>query len=105
VRVYVALSINFTNYCSFFGASTPFAKQLVGQISPLMLAGLLYAGSGMGLILTRLIKDHGWQHSGLEKDDWFWLLGAISFGGILGPILLMLGLQQTSATNASLLLN
>lgn len=89
----------------FFGASTPFAKQLVGQMSPLLLAGLLYAGSGIGLVLTRLIKDRGWQHSGLAKDDWFWLLGAISFGGILGPILLMIGLQQTSATTASLLLN
>lgn len=89
----------------FFGASTPFAKQLVGQISPLLLAGLLYSGSGIGLILTRLIKDRGWHHSGLLKDDWFWLIGAISFGGILGPVFLMFGLQQTSAATASLLLN
>ncbi|HAT8564434.1 TPA: EamA family transporter [Legionella pneumophila] len=89
----------------FFGGSTPFAKQLVGQISPLMLAGLLYAGSGIGLILTRLIKDRGWHPSGLAKDDWIWLIGAISLGGILGPILLMFGLQQTSAATASLLLN
>lgn len=89
----------------FFGASTPFAKQLVGQVSPLLLAGLLYAGSGIGLFLTRLIKDRGWHHSGLVKSDWFWLLGAISFGGILGPVLLMLGLQQTTAASASLLLN
>ncbi|KTC89166.1 DMT family transporter [Fluoribacter dumoffii] len=89
----------------FFGASTPFAKQLVGQISPLLLAGLLYAGSGIGLILTRLVKDRGWRHSGIIKGDWFWLIGAIGFGGILGPILLMFGLQQTSAATASLLLN
>lgn len=89
----------------FFGGSTPFAKQLVGQISPLLLAGLLYAGSGVGLILTRLLKDRGWHHSGLVKDDWIWLIGAIGFGGILGPILLMFGLQQTSAATASLLLN
>lgn len=33
----------------FFGASTPFAKQLVEQMSPLLLAGLLYVGSGIGL--------------------------------------------------------
>jgi drug/metabolite transporter (DMT)-like permease len=89
----------------FFGASTPFAKQLVGQISPLLLAGLLYAGSGIGLILIRLIKDRHWHPSGLVTGDWFWLLGAISFGGVLGPVLLMFGLQQTSAASASLLLN
>jgi drug/metabolite transporter (DMT)-like permease len=58
----------------FFGASTPFAKQLVGQISPLLLAGLLYAGSGVGLFLIRLIKDRGWQCSGLGKGDWVWLI-------------------------------
>lgn len=89
----------------FFGGSTPFAKELVGQISPLLLAGLLYVGSGIGLIVTRLIKDRGWHHSGLVKDDWIWLCGAIGFGGILGPILLMFGLQQTSAAITSLLLN
>lgn len=89
----------------FFGGSTPFAKQLVGQMSPLLLAGLLYAGSGIGLMLTRFIKDRGWDPSGLVKSDWIWLVGAISFGGVLGPILLMLGLQQTSAATASLLLN
>lgn len=53
----------------FFGGSTPFAKQLVVQVSPVLLAGLLYAGSGIGLILTRLIKDHGWRTSGLAKGD------------------------------------
>ena len=88
-----------------FGASTPFAKDLVGQISPLLLAGLLYVGSGTGLILLRLIKDRGWRHSGLVKGDRIWLAGAIGFGGILGPVLLMFGLQQTSAATTSLLLN
>ncbi|KTD75237.1 MULTISPECIES: DMT family transporter [Legionella] len=89
----------------FFGASTPIAKELVGQIPPLLLAGLLYVGSGGGLILIRLIKDRGWHHSTLVKGDWLWMTGAISFGGVLGPILLMVGLQQTSAARASLLLN
>ncbi|RMW99901.1 DMT family transporter [Legionella jordanis] len=88
-----------------FGGSTPFAKQLIGDFSPLLLAGLLYLGSGIGLMLMRLIKYRGWQHSGLLTDDWPWLLGAIFFGGTLGPILLMMGLKQTSASVASLLLN
>jgi drug/metabolite transporter (DMT)-like permease len=89
----------------FFGGSTPFAKELLGHISPLLLAGLLYAGSGIGLTLMRLIKDKGWKYSGLSKCDWPWMIAAVSFGGILGPILLMIGLQHTSASATSLLLN
>ncbi|OGT38736.1 MAG: hypothetical protein A3F12_07075 [Gammaproteobacteria bacterium RIFCSPHIGHO2_12_FULL_38_14] len=88
-----------------FGGSTPFAKQLVGDISPLLLAGLLYLGSGIGLVLARLIKDRGWHSSGLLNKEWLWLIGAIGFGGILAPTLLMIGLVHTSAASASLLLN
>jgi drug/metabolite transporter (DMT)-like permease len=88
-----------------FGCSTPFAKELVGNISPLLLAGLLYLGSGIGLFLFRLIKDKGWRASGLLKTEWQWLAGAIFFGGILAPTLLMYGLVSLSAATASLLLN
>lgn len=88
-----------------FGASTPFAKQLLGDISPLLLAGLLYLGSGVGLTLTWLLKNRGWVSPGLLKIEWIYLAFAILFGGIVGPILLMLGLMQTSAATASLLLN
>ncbi len=88
-----------------FGVSTPFAKQLTGTVSPILLAGLLYLGSGLGLILFRVIKDLKWNSSGLLSNEWIWLMGAIGFGGILGPILLMFGLSQTSAAQASLLLN
>ncbi|WP_419420786.1 DMT family transporter [Legionella sp. D16C41] len=88
-----------------FGASTPFAKLLLGNISPILLAGLLYLGSGIGLLIFRLIKNRGWQASGLFNTEWIWLLGTIIFGGILGPVLLMLGLVKTSAATASLLLN
>lgn len=88
-----------------FGGSTPFAKQLVGDVSPLLLAGLLYLGSGIGLVIARLIKDKHWHSSGLLKKEWPWLIGAIGFGGVLAPILLMVGLVQTSAATASLLLN
>ena len=39
-----------------FGASTPIAKTLVGEIPPVLLAGLLYAGSGLGLALGLLLR-------------------------------------------------
>lgn len=88
-----------------FGASTPFAKLLVGEISPLLLAGLLYLGSGIGLTLVRLTRDGGWRVSGLARSDWPWFLGAILFGGVLGPVALLFGLTHTSGSTASLLLN
>lgn len=88
-----------------FGGSTPFAKALLVNVSPLLLAGLLYLGSGIGLLLARLAKDKGWRSTGLERSEWFWLLGAIGFGGVIAPTLLMIGLVKTSAASASLLLN
>ena len=41
---------------ALFGASTPFAKLLVGQIPPITLAGLLYLGSGTGLLMWLLLR-------------------------------------------------
>jgi drug/metabolite transporter (DMT)-like permease len=39
-----------------FGLSTPLAKLLTGQASPLLLAGLLYTGSGIGLTLLLVVR-------------------------------------------------
>ena len=88
-----------------FGASTPFAKQLLRDVSPVLLAGLLYLGSGIGLGIIRLIRDRGWRKPSLSGREWLWLMLAIGFGGVLGPLALMLGLTTTSAATASLLLN
>lgn len=90
-----------------FGASTPLAKQIMGDgaVSPFVLAGLLYLGSGLGLSLLRLLRDRGWKPADLPRGEWPWMAGAIVFGGVLGPLLLMLGLAHTTAANASLLLN
>lgn len=99
-------SISFALLASvLFGASTPLAKVLVGNIFPVLLAGLLYLGSGIGLTLIRLIRDRGWQASGLQSTEWPWLLGAIFFGGVVGPVALMFALTTISGSSASLLLN
>jgi drug/metabolite transporter (DMT)-like permease len=90
---------------ALFGASTPLAKVLGTEVSPVMLAGLLYLGSGLGLLLVRCVRDRGWKRSGLGAGEWPWLLGAIVFGGILGPVALMFGLTLTSGATASLMLN
>jgi drug/metabolite transporter (DMT)-like permease len=88
-----------------FGASTPLARALVGNVSPILLAGLLYLGSGMGLWVVRLVRDRGFKPMSLPRGEWPWLSGAIAAGGVLGPMLLMYGLTGASAADASLLLN
>jgi drug/metabolite transporter (DMT)-like permease len=90
---------------ALFGASTPVAKTLVGDADPVLVAGLLYLGSGIGLALVRLVRDRGFVAPVLSRRDAGWLLGAIAFGGVAGPALLMLGLARTDAADASLLLN
>lgn len=90
---------------ALFGASTPLVKLLVGELSPLLLAGLLYLGSGIGLAAIRLVRDRGWKPGGLAEGEWPWLAGAIIFGGVLGPALLVFGLTRADASAASLLLN
>jgi drug/metabolite transporter (DMT)-like permease len=88
-----------------FGASTPLAKVLLRDLSPVLLAGLLYLGSGIGLGLTRLVRDRGWSTPAITRGEWLWLLLAIVFGGVLGPLAMMLGLAHTGSAAASLLLN
>lgn len=90
---------------ALFGASTPFAKLLTGEIPAVLLAGLLYLGSGLGLAVVRLIRDQGWKPSRLTTAEWPWFLGAILFGGVLGPVALLFGLTHTTGSTASLLLN
>ena len=90
---------------ALFGISTPFAKLLVGEVSPVLLGGMLYLGSGVGLAFIRVIRDRGWRKTGLLRADWPWLAGAILFGGVVGPVALMFGLTRTSGSAASLLLN
>ena len=90
---------------ALFGASTPAAKQLVGDVPPVLLAGLLYLGSGAGLLIARLLRDRSWTPVGMAPGQWRWLLGAIVVGGIAAPVALMFGLSRTSAASASLLLN
>lgn len=88
-----------------FGLSTPLAKGLLGDLPPMLVAGLLYLGSGVGLGAWRLLTYDAATALPLQRQDRPWLLGAIVSGGILAPLLLMLGLQRLTAASASLLLN
>lgn len=94
---------------ALFGVSTPLAKLLLGEgVSPWLLAGLLYLGSGTGLLLVQLVRAQwgiGSVEAPLRRGDLPWLALVILSGGVAGPLLLMLGLQMTSASSTALLLN
>ncbi|TAJ16416.1 MAG: DMT family transporter [Rugosibacter sp.] len=86
-----------------FGAGTPLAKVLLNTVSPWLLAGLLYLGSGLGLTVYRYLTRA--PAVKLPRHEAPWFAGAILAGGIVGPVLLMLGLTRMPASGASLLLN
>lgn len=91
----------------FFGISPVACKAIVGEMSPSLLAGLLYLGSGLGLtgfvyyqkLETRQIL------SSLTRRQWGYLVGAILSGGVAAPIFLAYGILYGTATEVSLLLN
>ncbi len=93
---------------ALFGASAPCSKLLLAGVGPLALSSLLYLGAGLGLglaapLLSRKAGDG--KEAPLRAADLGLLAGIIVFGGILGPIAMLFGLQHTSAMAGSLLLN
>ncbi len=94
---------------ALFGASTPLAKLLLGGgVSPWLLAGLLYLGSGLGLAALHLARGAlgvPAAEAPLRRADLPWLALVVLSGGVIGPVLLMVGLSTTPASSAALLLN
>ena len=89
---------------ALFGASTPAAKVLLGEdIGPFTLAGLLYLGAGLAT-LPFAFKG-GSSARRRDTANLRRLLGAVVFGGVLGPVALMLGLRAAPSASVALLLN
>jgi drug/metabolite transporter (DMT)-like permease len=89
---------------ALFGLSAPIAKVLLGRTSPQVLAGLLYVGAGIGLSAWRWLRPPS-EEARLRRSDMPALAGVILCGGVLGPLLMLIGLQRVSAIAGSLLLN
>lgn len=92
-----------------FGASAPVAKLLLSGIEPTLLAGFLYLGSGIGLLLFRMVRKSAGgareAEAKLSRADIPWLAAAILSGGVAAPVILLFSLRNTPAATASLLLN
>jgi len=88
-----------------FGAATPASKLLLESFTAFQLAGLLYLGAALGIApFTRRggglrLPAHG------DRANRLRLLGAVAFGGVAGPVLLLLGLRAADAASVALWLN
>jgi drug/metabolite transporter (DMT)-like permease len=89
---------------ALFGLSTPLAKALLQEVSPQLLAGLLYLGAAGALCLWRAASP-ATREAPLGRTDAATLCGIVAAGGIAGPLLMLVGLQRVSAVAGSLLLN
>lgn len=88
-----------------FGLSAPVSKVLLPQVSPWLLAGILYLGAGLGLSLIRLARPQSERTDRLRREDLPRLMAIILTGGAVGPVLLLIGLARVPGVVGSLLLN
>ena len=91
-----------------FGASTPLAKLLVGDVHFMMLAALLYLGSGVGLAVLIMVDRAVRPGKAIALPDragWIAFALAIAAGGVAAPVAFVAGLARMPAAGASLLLN
>jgi drug/metabolite transporter (DMT)-like permease len=87
-----------------FALSIPASKVLLPQVPPLQLAGLLYLGAAMGVVPTifrRGTLQAAWPADWTTRRR---LLVILVFGGLLAPVLFLVGLRLSRAGTASVLL-
>jgi drug/metabolite transporter (DMT)-like permease len=85
-----------------FGVSAPLAKVLLDHVDPVMLAGLLYAGAFAALAV---VGRPDRSEARVRRTDAPRITLLVVTGGVVAPVLLLLGLERMSGTSGSLLLN
>lgn len=88
-----------------FGAAAPLGKPLLSSLTNFQMAGLLYLGAALGVLVILLREKHFLLPWRMPRKDALRLAGAVLFGGILGPVFLMAGLRMAAASSVSLWLN
>ena len=88
-----------------FGASTPIGKILLKSLPPFQLAGLLYIGAAVGVLPFLARRETTKKTHRIGTRNILRLVGAIFFGGVVGPVLLLFGLQKAPAASVAMWLN
>ena len=90
-----------------YALSTPFSKLLLDALPSTLMAGFLYVGAGLGMVLISLIRKVSGKpgtESGLTRQELPYTIAMVILD-IAAPICLLLGLTITTAANVSLLNN
>jgi drug/metabolite transporter (DMT)-like permease len=97
-----------------FGASSTLNKIALESVNPTVIAGMIYFVAGGLLFIVHLTPlcnkilaklDSPDTETTITKKDYRTLAFVILCGSIIAPLLLLNGLNQTTAINSSLLLN
>ena len=89
----------------FYAVSSPVSKVLLEDVSPYLMAALLYLGAGIGMAVVRFLSpSKRAEERPLTKNDTPYIIGMIVLD-IAAPILLMYGLLNSPASSVSLLNN
>ena len=92
---------------SLYAINAPFSKILLEFMPPTLMAGFLYVGAGIGMTFIALIqkvKKTDTKELKLTKTELPYTIAMIILD-IAAPICLLVGLNATTAANASLLNN
>jgi drug/metabolite transporter (DMT)-like permease len=88
-----------------FGASAPLCKLLLAGAPPLVLAGLLYAGAALALsVYAALTPGRRGREARLPRKEWPVYAAMVVLGGMVGPVLMLVGLARVSPVAGALLL-
>lgn len=88
-----------------FGIAAPVSKLLLEDMPPQLLAGLLYAGAAVVLLTVVPVRVGRTREARLRRSDVPRLAALTLTGGIVAPVLLLVGLERVSGSAGSLLLN
>lgn len=89
-----------------FGGVTVASKPLLSSAGPAVLGSLAYLGAGIvGILAWAFLRVPVPDHKDDGHAQTFCFLSALVLGAILAPLLLMTGLQTTSASFGSVLAN
>ena len=89
----------------FYAVSSPLSKVLLEDVSPYLMASLLYLGAGFGMMAVRSASpSKRSEERSLTRGDMPYILGMVVLD-IAAPILLMYGLLNSPASSVSLLNN